>query len=194
MRKLTYYIALTIDGFIAAPDGTADFYPIGEDMTQYLTTEYPETLPTHIRRMLGFDDAANRHFDTVLMGGATYRIALDEGNTSPYGHLRQYVFSRADSPSPDPDVEFVATDPLARVRELKAEDGGQGVYLCGGGELAGLLLPEIDELVTKVYPVVAGGGIPMFATDFAGPVPFALTDSRTFGNGAAVLTYERVRD
>lgn len=193
MRKLTYYIALTIDGFIAAPDGTADFYPIGEDMTQYLTTEYPETLPTHIRRMLGFDDAENRRFDTVVMGRGSYDPALQEDITSPYGHLRQYVVSRSITESPDPAVEIVASDPRAKVRELKAEDGELGIYLCGGGSLAGQLLPEIDELVTKVYPVVAGSGIPMFSADFDQPVPFELTSSRTFSNGAAVLTYDRVR-
>ncbi|AXK32170.1 dihydrofolate reductase [Streptomyces armeniacus] len=194
MRKLSYYIALTIDGFIAAPDGTADFYPIGEDMTQYLATEYPETLPTHIRRMLGFDDAENRHFDTVLMGSDTYELAVQEGNTSPYGHLRQYAFSHSRTEAPDPAVEIVASDALDRVRELKAEEGGLDIYLCGGGALAGTLLPEIDEMVTKVYPIVAGSGIPMFVADWDGPLRFELADSRTFSNGAAVLTYERVRD
>ncbi|MDR7274896.1 hypothetical protein [Catenuloplanes atrovinosus] len=55
---------------------------------------------------------------------------------------------------------------------------------------AGQLLPEIDELIVERYPVVAGGGPPMFGTGFT-PTPFTLVTSRTFESGAVVGTYRR---
>ncbi|MFG3013690.1 hypothetical protein ACGFZB_25230 [Streptomyces cinerochromogenes] len=39
---------------------------------------------------------------------------------------------------------------------------GLDIWLCGGGRLAGTLWPEIDELLIKTYPVVAGTGIPVW--------------------------------
>jgi dihydrofolate reductase len=94
------------------------------------------------------------------MGHGTYRPALDNGITSPYAHLRQYVVSSTLKPDTDPAVTIVPGDPLALVRELKNEAGaGLDIWLCGGGQLAGTLLPEIDELLIKTYPVVAGTGI-----------------------------------
>ena len=90
--------------------------------------------------------------------------------------------------SPDPAVTITA-EPLAEVRRLKAGDG-LGIWLMGGAQLAGALLPEIDELVVKLYPVTAGTGVPLFNADFA-PTRFALGDSRILPSGTVILTYAR---
>jgi dihydrofolate reductase len=192
MRKLTYYVGMSLDGYLAAPDGTADFYPVTPDVVEFISTEYPDTLPTHVRAQLGID-APNRHFAVAIQGRRTYEPALEVGVTSPFTHLRQYVVTRSITESPDPAVELVHGDPLAKVRELKAEAGGEpagDIYLIGGSELAGQLLPEIDELVIKVYPVVAGAGIPLFRAEFS-PVAFELTGTRTLEHGTVVLNYRR---
>ncbi|HEX8761324.1 MAG TPA: hypothetical protein VF734_15415 [Pseudonocardiaceae bacterium] len=63
-------------------------------------------------------------------------------------------------------MEIVSGDPTAKVRELKTAVGDLGIYLAGGSQLAATLLPEIDELVVKLYPVVAGAGISLFSTGF----------------------------
>ncbi|MEU0485316.1 dihydrofolate reductase family protein [Streptosporangium sp. NPDC006013] len=189
MRKLTYYVGTTIDGFIAGPDGGYDFFPVGDAMMEFIAADWPETLPTAYRAHMGLGDVANKRFDTVLMGRGTYQPALDADITSPYAHLRQYVVSRTIAEIADPGVELVSGDPVELVRRLKREDG-LGIWLCGGGTLAGALLPEIDELVIKCYPVVIGSGIPLFAMK-SEPNLFDLVDTRTFGNGAVVLTYTR---
>ncbi|MBT2401114.1 hypothetical protein [Streptomyces sp. ISL-100] len=73
---------------------------------------------------------------------------FDNEITIPYTYLRQYVVFSTIKPDIDPAVTVVPGDPLALVRELKLEEGtGLGIWLCGGGKLAGALLPEIDELV-----------------------------------------------
>ncbi|MFC9543926.1 dihydrofolate reductase family protein [Streptomyces sp. NPDC056956] len=194
MRKLTYYIACSIDGYIGDPAGDAAAMTayVDEEFLQYLKAEYPETLPTHVRRALGIDDLPNRRFDTVVQGRASYDLALKEGITSPYAHLREYVASRTLTESPDPNVEIVADDLVGRVRALKAEEGGLGIYLCGGAGVAGELAEEIDELVIKTYPIVQGAGLPMFTAGFS-VRPFTLDSVRTFGNGVMVRAYSRER-
>jgi dihydrofolate reductase len=87
----------------------------------------------------------------------------------------------------DPAVTLVPGDPAGLVRRLKTEEG-RAIWLCGGADLAGRLLPEIDELVVKSYPVLAGGGLPMFTGGF-GPRAFAPVEVLTFGHGGTVTTY-----
>ncbi|PLW74655.1 dihydrofolate reductase [Streptomyces sp. SCUT-3] len=193
MRKLTYFVAASIDGFIGAPDGDGDFFNqyLDEEFIGFLKTEYPETLPTQAHALFGLDGFEKRHFDVIVQGRRSYQVALDVGITSPYAHLRQLVASRGIGESPDPAVEIVSDDLVGRVRELKEEDGA-GIYLCGGSQLAGELLDEIDELVIKTYPVVLGSGMPMFASGFR-LTDFALESVRTFGSGALVRKYGRKR-
>jgi dihydrofolate reductase len=193
LRKLTYFIAASIDGFIGDPGGDAEFFNrfVDEEFFEYLKTEYPETLPTHGRRALGLDDLENRRFDTVIQGRASYQLALDVNVTSPYAHLRQYVASRTIGRSPDPAVEIVSDDLVGKVRELKQEQG-LDIYLCGGSTLAGELLEEVDELVIKTYSVVLGSGMPMFASEFR-LTEFTLESVRAFGNGTLVRQYARSR-
>ncbi|MFE5485572.1 dihydrofolate reductase family protein [Streptomyces sp. NPDC056527] len=193
MRKLTYYIACTIDGFIGDPEGdaTSMFTFLDPQYVGFMAAEYPETIPTQGRGPLGID-ADNKHFDTVIQGLGSYQLALDIGVTSPYGHLREIVATRSLAESPDPNVELIADDLVGRVRELKAEDSPLDIWLCGGSTIAGELIEEIDELIIKTYPQVYGSGMPMFGADFE-PRDFELGAVRTFDNGVLVRTYTRKR-
>jgi dihydrofolate reductase len=190
MRKLTYYIATSVDGFIAGPEGEFDFFGFEGDFAAYILAEFPETLPGPARAPLGIADSPNKRFDTVVMGRGTYEPGLAAGMTSPYPQLRQYVFSRT-FVGTDPAVEVVAGDPVEVVRKLKSEDG-LGIWLCGGGQLAGQLRDEVDELIVKINPLVLGAGIPMFAGGFALD-QLRLVESRSFATGTIIATYERVR-
>lgn len=193
MRKLTYFIACTIDGFIGDPkgDATSMYSFVDAEFLEFLTGEYPETVSAQGREMLGID-AENKRFDTVVQGLGSYQLALDLGITSPYGHLRELVATRSLAESPDANVELIADDLVGRIRELKAEDSPLDIWLCGGSVIAGELIDEIDELVIKTYPQVYGSGMPMFGADFE-PRDFELDDLRVFGNGAFVRTYTRKR-
>jgi dihydrofolate reductase len=188
LRKLVYYVGTTIDGFIAAPDGSFDFFPVTPDVLDFLVHDYPDALPTHVRAQLGVD-VPNPNFDVGVQGRTTFQPALDIGVTSPYAHLQQILVSASMTERPDPAVEVVATDIVERIRQLKDEDG-KDIYLMGGSRLAGSLLAEIDALVLKVYPVVAGAGIPLFTTGFS-PTRFTLTGTCSLENGTVVLSYDR---
>ncbi|WP_329541716.1 dihydrofolate reductase family protein [Streptomyces sp. NBC_01358] len=195
MRKLVYFIASTLDGFVAGPDGADPtgpdgFWPIPEDYIAHLIAEYPETLPGPARAALSIT-AEGTHFDTVVEGRRSYEVGIEAGVTDAYPHLRHLVFSRTLGESPDPAVEIVATDPVARVRELKQEDG-KDIWLVGGGELAGSLYPEIDTLIVKLSPMTIGAGIPLFSHKATfDPNAWTLTGNRILDSGAVFLTYER---
>ncbi|MBG0857723.1 dihydrofolate reductase family protein [Streptomyces spinoverrucosus] len=196
MRKLVYYFGVTLDGRIAGPGGEYDFFPTGDEQqtasySAWTNALYPETVPTALRAATGLTDAPNRRFDTVLMGLGAYRPALDAGITSPYAHLRQYVVSSTLKPDVDPAVTVVPGDPVGLVRELKREEGtGPDIWLCGGGRLAGALLPELDEMVVKNYPVVAGAGIPAFDGAFD-PTAFDVAERTAFPNGVTLTRLTR---
>jgi dihydrofolate reductase len=190
MRKLVYFVGMSLDGYIAGPKGEFDFYPLSDDMAGWIAEQYPETIPTHLRTAMGMAvDQPNKRFDTLLMGRRTYEPALAVGVTSPYAHLKQYVVSSSLGQIDDRAVNLVQHDPLALVRRLK-QDEGKDIWLCGGGTLAGELLDEIDELIIKSYPVVAGRGIPAIAGQFC-PTAFTPTQRRDFSSGAQVTWFVR---
>lgn len=194
MRSLTYFVATSLDGYIAGADGadpTGSLFEVGQDYLEHVVAHYPETLPTAAREALGVTDPGTR-FDTVLEGRGSYQVGLDAGVTDAYAHLRHVVFSRTLTQSPDPGVEVVADDPAATVRALKAEESadGRGLWLVGGAALAGALYDEVDTLVLKVNPVAAGAGIPVFSgRDATSPRRFELADHVVLASGLAVLTY-----
>ena len=196
LRKLSYFVAVSIDGFIGDRSGDgASFMPfVDEEFVEFLKAEYPETLPTHVRRAFGFEGLENKRFDTVVQGRGSYRLALDADITSPYGHLREYVASSTLDKSPDPNVEIISGDVVGKIRELKQEDSEFGIWLCGGARIAGELRDEVDELVIKTYPVLLGAGMPMFGGGVTSVISeFTLEASRVFGNGVIVRTYRRKR-
>ncbi|MCY1034961.1 dihydrofolate reductase family protein [Corallococcus sp. BB11-1] len=187
MRRLTYYVASTLDGFIASPQGAYDFFKMEPDYLDAIAAEYPETLPASYRAFRGLS-GPGQHFDTVLEGRNTYQVGLDAGVTNAYPHLEHYVFSRTLTQSPDPKVT-ISTTPLATVRELKAREG-RGIWLCGGGALAAELRPEIDAYVIKLNPVIVGSGIKLVDTGFS-PQRLQLTGVRALASGVVFLNYVR---
>ncbi|MBD2257564.1 dihydrofolate reductase family protein [Pseudanabaena sp. FACHB-2040] len=188
MKLLIYYVACSVDGFIAHQDGSFDgFLQAGDHITD-LAAVFPETIPAHFREALGVR-GENQHFDTVLMGRKTYEVGVQVGITSPYPHLKQYLFSRSLKESPDAEVELVSQDAIARVKQLKQETG-KGIWLCGGASLAATLFAEdlIDELILKVNPFLMGSGIPLFSKTIQQSA-LELCDRKIYSTGVLRLHY-----
>lgn len=171
MRALTYYVATSLDGYIADADGGWGDFPAEGD---------------HIAHF--FESLA--WFDTVLMGRVTYEAGLAMGVTNPYPMMRQIVFSRSMTESPDPAVELCAGDAVERVAQLKAEDG-KPIWLCGGAALARSLWRAglVDALIVKLSPVVIGRGVPLFGGDGVDPSRLVLHRSERFESGVMRLHY-----
>lgn len=163
MRELVYYVAVSIDGFIAGPGGDVSHFPVRADTLAALFERYPETCPAHLREALGVT-ADPRRFDTVLMGGNTHAPAVAADLTrGAYPHLRQVVVTHREI-DPASGIDVLSGDVAARVAELKHQ-AGRDIWLCGGGDLAAQLVDVIDEVQVKVNPVVLGRGVPLFGGD-----------------------------
>ena len=188
MRELTYFVACSVDGFIAQQDGSHGGFAQDGEYIAALAAAFPETFPTHFRDALHIH-GDNRWFDTVLMGRKTYEVGLKAGITSPYSHLQQVLFSRSMTHSPDTAVKLVSGDAAAFVQALKAEPG-KGIWLCGGGSLAATLLAAslIDTLILKVNPFLMGAGIPLFAEAMP-QTPLKLMEQTPYPNGVSVMHY-----
>lgn len=184
MRTLVYYIAVSLDGFIADQNGDFSCFPTNPDTLSVLFDRYPETCPTQARDLFDVTAPPSR-FDTVLMGRATYQPALDAGVTSPYAGLRQVVATH--QPLETNDVETITDDIAAQVAELKRTPG-RDIWLCGGGQLAAQLIDQIDELQLKVNPVMLGQGIPLFA-DPRTTSTWAHQSSEVLPGGVVLSTY-----
>lgn len=193
MRRLVYLVAVTLDGFIAGPEGGdpsgSEWFPVTPDLVEHLVATWPET-PGPARAALGID-GPGATFDTVVEGRASYEVGLAAGLDDAYPHLRHLVVSRTLADRTDLPVEVVADDPLERVRQLKAE-AGKDIWLVGGGTLAHALLPEVDRLVLKVNPSVIGDGTRLFEGPFA-HARFEPVDVVDLPGGVRVVTLDRVR-
>lgn len=187
---MTYFVASTVDGYIAGPDGQYDFFPFEGDHMAALSEDFPETLPLHVRQQFGLPTAQKR-FDTVIMGRRTYEPALSLGIEDPYAPLRTFVFSRTLPSRHHGGLHVTADDPVLTVRGLKQEEG-QGIWLCGGATLASQLTGEIDEVILKLNPRLAGAGIRVLHGPFR-PQRLSLREQRVFVSGVVFLTYDVVK-
>jgi dihydrofolate reductase len=170
MRKLVYHIAITADGFIARKDHSFDCFPMeGDHVTDYL--------------------ASFAGYGAALMGRRTYELGLKVGVTDPYPTMETYVFSRTLKESPNPRVKVVAEDALGVIRKLKEQEG-KPLYLCGGGEFAGMLLAEglVDEVLLKLNPLLLGAGIQV-APGLPKHVNLTLLSTKVYRNGVLLLHY-----
>ncbi|WP_136033828.1 MULTISPECIES: dihydrofolate reductase family protein [unclassified Microbacterium] len=188
MRELVYYVAVTLDGFIAGPGGEFDAFLVEGDHMDGINARFADTIPTVAAEALGIEQR-NDVFDTVLMGWNTYQVG---GLPSPYRHLRQIVFSRAHTAEAE-NLEVTAEDPVEVVRRLKQEDGS-AIWLCGGGALAATLADEIDRLVLKRQPLLFGSGIPLFGERPYRPERFDAVETTAYESGVVFSDFERRRE
>lgn len=188
MRSVVYYVASTLDGFIAHEDGSFNGFPWDDEYGADLLERFPKTFPTHLQPADG-PPVKNKRFDTVLMGRKTYEVGLREGITNPYPTLTQYVFSRTMTKRPDAHVTLIAEQAEETVRTLK-QAPGKAIWLCGGADLAVTLFDAslVDTLIVKLNPVVFGAGISLLGAGIE-PTGLTLIDSTAYSSGHMLLEY-----
>ncbi len=177
--EVILYIASSLDGYIARPDGAVDW--LDEIAVQ---EDGPE------------EDFGYAEFfaeiGTVLMGRTTYEQILTFDVGYPYPGTAGYVFSRTRAGQRDENVEFVGgTDIPQFVSRLKAASD-RHIWLIGGGLLIQefLTLDLVDRIIVTIMPVILGEGILLFPP----PTPqrdLLLVESRSYSSGLVQLTYRR---
>ncbi len=168
MRHLILYVATSLDGYLADPQGQVDWLPEPD------TLELPESEPS---RHDGADQPPESQdttpddyltfyasVDTVLMGMNTYRQITTQLSPDfwPYSEKKTYVFTH----TPQEDLEnisFTQRSPKEFIRWLNHRKGGD-IWLCGGADLIQQCLA--DDLIHKfhlsIMPIILGQGIPLF--------------------------------
>lgn len=148
MRKIIYDVAVSLDGFIAAPGGDASAFP-GEG----------DHLDPYFERLAGYD--------TVIMGRNTYEYGYAFGlepGARAYPHMDHHIFSTTLELQTEENVTVMRSDWLTHLDKLRRAPG-KPIYMCGGGQFASWLLRRelIDKLVLKQAPITLGDGIALFA-------------------------------
>lgn len=140
MRKIRYSVAMSLDGFIAGPNGEADWIVSDPDIDFAALFE---------------------QFDTFLVGRGTFEKMAGAGSTQTPG-IKTYVFSRTLRQQDHPAVTIVSENAHEFVAGLRAEPG-KDIWLFGGGALFNSLLQHklVDTVEVAIIPVLLGEGIPL---------------------------------
>lgn len=176
MSSMQYYVAQSLDGFIADRDDRIDWLlAFGFEV---------------------FQESYDRFFagvGAIVMGAGTLRFLVESGEPWAYPGLPTWVMTHGDAPAIDgADIRVVADDPARVARESRAAAGDRAVWVVGGGATAAQLadLGELDELIVTIMPVTLGSGARLLPTIGAAHA-WRLEGSTACENGAVELRYRR---
>lgn len=175
MRKVSLFIAMSLDGFIADSNGGVDWLSgQGDDAeTVDVYAEFAKTI------------------DTVLMGRNTYHQIVTELSPGQwvYDDFTTYVITHRGQPSSE-KIRFVDTDPVDLVKRLKAERG-KDIWICGGANLVQQMVSAdlIDLYYITVIPTLLGSGVRLFG-GAEGEIKLRLLKTQSY-NGMTDLIYTR---
>ncbi len=171
MRNVVLEAAITLDGYIARPDGSVDylFTPKGFSLEPFF-----------------------KSIDVVIMGRKTYEVGLKMGGFAMF-KTPCYIMSRSMPEREEANLKFTHQSPRELVAELRKQKGKK-IWLMGGGELTRSFLQEdlVDELSLGVFPILLGEGLPLFPAGFP-QRDFTVVENRSYPRGFVRLRYERVR-
>ena len=173
MRRVRYRVAMSLDGFIAGPNGEIDWIVPDPDVD--FATIYAG-------------------FDVALLGRRTYELTQQPGAPPWPPGWDVYVVSRTLRPAEHPAVHVVGNEIKSIVSRLRATPG-RDIWLFGGGVLAGSLLAMdlVDVVEIAIMPVVLGAGVP-FVDPVARRVPLRLTRMQQSSAGIVNLQYDVLHD
>lgn len=173
-RSLMLYISCSLDGYIAAPDGSLDFLnPMQKEGEDYGYADFIATV------------------DTIIVGRKTYDSVLAMGIEVPYPDKTVYVITRTLRESSEL-VHYHTGSLSSLVQDLKSRPG-KNIYCDGGAEVVHELLKNklIDEFYISIIPILLGNGTRLFK-DGRPEGKITLVGTQSFETGLVQLHYKRV--
>ena len=173
--QTSVYIATTLDGFIAAADGSLDWLEHDSGEADY-----------------GFN-AFMTSIDSVVLGRITFEKVLGFGGW-PYSGKHVIVPSGALTSDDIPpelraEVEIVNNEPAGLLATLESGGGGQHAYVDGGGTIQPFLRAGlIDEITISRIPILIGNGIPLFGV-IDGDIRLSHVSTTSFDSGLVQSLY-----
>lgn len=175
MRKLSLFIAMSLDGYIAKPNDDLSFLKLVEEEGE----DY------------GYAEFTSK-IDTIIIGRRTYDYVVNEIGASHYdnGQRDVYVITRIERPQVDRTI-FYTGNLTELVDRLKSESG-KNIYCDGGAEVINELLKHdlIDDFIISVIPVLLGNGTRLFK-DGRPEQTLEFIEVKTFETGLTQLHYKR---
>lgn len=174
MKKITLYIAQSLDGFIASQDGSVTWLDVYNEQGEvYGAYNYSSFI---------------KNIDTVIQGRVTY----DQFHPQ-YPGKNSYVFTNSVRPS-EGDTIFVKGDSKKFVEKL-GDKTHQNIWLVGGALLLADFLKNslIDEMILFTMPTILGEGIPLFKNSLQ-QKSFHLYDVKKAENGVVISHYKKIID
>jgi dihydrofolate reductase len=187
MRRVTYSMSVSLDGYIVGPDGGFEWTEPDEEVFRLAIDEIRE---------VGVHLMGRRLYETMLYWEtADQDPSLDESMlewTALWKPLPKVVFSTTLS-SVEGNARLASGGLAEEIARLRAEPAESDIAI-GGATLAAEAaeLGLIDEYRTRVYPVLVGGGIPFFSHRER-RVDLELVETRTFASRVVYLRYRVVR-
>lgn len=164
MRRVRYSVAMSLDGYIAGPNGESDWIIMDPEIDF-------ASLPAE--------------FDTVLLGRKTYDAMRRQHPGTGMPDMQTYVFSHTLRQGDCPGAT-VLDAPTAAVAAIKATRG-KDLWLFGGGALfrSFLDLGLVDMVEVAVMPVLLGSAVPLLPQP-AGRWPLTLRRHHGYGQTGTV--------
>jgi dihydrofolate reductase len=176
MSKIILFIACSLDGYIARPDGDLDWL---------------NNLPNPENTDHGYNDFLAT-ISSIIMGRKTYSEVLGFGIGWPYKGINTYIASNdEDLKVPTPDTERIIGD-IDLFTEMIKMKQKKNIWLAGGGQLVTYFLNHnlIDRMIISIIPLILGEGIPLFPNK-PEESSWVLAGTETFSTGVVSLTYNR---
>ncbi|MEU3892251.1 dihydrofolate reductase family protein [Streptomyces sp. NPDC029041] len=187
MRSVTYSMNVSLDGYIAGPDGGFGWTAPDEEVFRFWIDEI---------RGVGVHLLGRRLYETMLYWEtADQDRSLDDSElewAALWNPLPKVVFSRTLS-AVQGNARLCSGGLAEEIERLRAEPA-EGEIAIGGATLAAEAAASdlIDEYRAMVYPVLLGGGIPFFPRHER-RVDLELVETRAFGSKAVYLRHRVVR-
>lgn len=172
MRLVRFGAAMSLDGYIAGPNGEYDWIVPDPEM-DFAAMQAP--------------------FDIFLIGRKTFEMMRQAGREAPPPGIQYVVFSRTLRAADCPGAT-VSADAEGFVRDLRTKSG-KDIALFGGGELFRSLLSVglVDRVEVSLLPVLLGRGIPLLPPP-GSRAKLKLREQRVYRHaGALALSYDIVR-